>query len=146
MMWIYILIIFIGVGIYWWRSLSFLAEEHTFLTKKLDLLEPFLNASHLGLEEQTAFIETARQFSMILVEASRKNIKYKKQLQMINHRLLGFILSIPRLDEDPAEDMLLKAVKQIETIDAASKDICRYLNKKKLLLRKYIAANKPKNI
>lgn len=143
MIWIYTFIIVMGLGIYWWCSLSFLPEEHAFLTKKLDLLEPFLNASHLGLEEQTAFIETARQFSMILVEASRRNIKYKKQLKTINHTLLGFILSVPRLDEDPGEDILLKAVKQIETIDGVSKDICRYLNKKKFLLRKYITANKP---
>lgn len=117
------------------------AEEYGQLRESLSLVEPLIHNPSLNLEGQAILIENVRRITLLLVDEAHKFIKHKEEAQRINKALLGYVLSIPRLEESSDTDMLTRALHQIECINVASIDIQQYLQKHFAELCLYIEEN-----
>ena len=122
--------------------MAFHNDDYLQLTECLSEISPLIMISSLNLEQQATLIENVRQITLILVEAVHSLSKQKEDVVRINKQLLGYVLSIPRLDEPNEEDMITRALHQISCISVAAEDIQHYLKKNLVLLKDAIEANK----
>ncbi|MGL5722834.1 MAG: hypothetical protein ACRCY4_10595 [Brevinema sp.] len=122
--------------------MAFQNEDYLQLTHCLLQIKPLLLIPSLNLEQQASLIENVRKMTLILVEAVHVLDTQKADLIRINKQLLGYVLSIPRLDEPTEEDMIVRALHQISCISVAAEDIQIYLRKNIILLKDAIEANK----
>lgn len=117
------------------------AEEYRQLKESLSLIEPLVHSPSLNLEGQAILIENVRRITLLLVDEAHKFTKHKEDALRINKALLGYVLTIPRLEEPSDMDMLTRALHQIECINVASIDIQHYLQKHCAELCTYIEEN-----
>ncbi|MGL5255154.1 MAG: hypothetical protein ACRC9L_09215 [Brevinema sp.] len=117
-------------------------DDYLQLIEYLSETKSLLLIPSLNLEQQATLIENVRKMTLILVEAVHVIDIQKVDIVRINKQLLGYVLSIPRLDEPTEEDMLVRALHQISCISVAAEDIQYYLRKNIMLLAEAIEANK----
>lgn len=117
-------------------------NDYTQLTESLNLVKPFIHLPSLNLEEQALFIENIRKITLILVEAVRNFSSYKEETKRINKALLGYVLSIPRLEEQLEDNMFQNILYQIECINVTAIDLQNYMKKNYEGLCLYIEENK----
>ena len=122
--------------------MAFSDNDYSQLIQCLSEIKPLIVIPSLNLEQQATLIENVRRMTLILVEAVYNIDEQKAEIVRINKQLLGYVLSIPRLDEPNEEDMIARALHQISCISVAAEDIQHYLRKNIILLKESIEANK----
>ena len=122
--------------------MAFSDNDYSQLIQCLSEIKPLIVIPSLNLEQQATLIENVRRMTLILVEAVHNIDVQKAEIVRINKQLLGYVLSIPRLDEPTEEDMIARALHQISCISVAAEDIQHYLRKNIILLKESIEANK----
>ncbi|MGL4563148.1 MAG: hypothetical protein ACRCVW_04760 [Brevinema sp.] len=99
-------------------------NPHKALIQKINMLTPYLN-KNLSLDDCYIFIELLRNITLELVRLNEDH-KLSHELHEITNVLLGFILSVPRIDEN-TDNSLSQAIEQIDKIMTTSKESQVYL-------------------
>ncbi|MGL4394246.1 MAG: hypothetical protein ACRCS8_03375 [Brevinema sp.] len=94
------------------------------LIKKIKTLALYLN-KNLSLDDSYTFIELLRHITVELVELNKQS-HFPKELHDITNNLLGFVLSIPRLEESESNS-LAEAIHQIDKLMTTSQEAQSYL-------------------
>lgn len=106
------------------KKLSF---KHPTLIKKIQILQPYIN-QRLSLEDSYIFLELLREITVELVALSQLQLT-STRVKEITNKLLGFVLAIPRINEENENlDPIITAIQQIEIVTQICKEAQEYLN------------------
>ncbi|MGL4388637.1 MAG: hypothetical protein ACRCTJ_04515 [Brevinema sp.] len=99
-------------------------NPHKYLIKKIKTLSLYVN-KNLSLDECYIFIELLREVTVELIELNKEN-HFPKELHEITNILLGYVLSIPRVEES-SSNSLTEAIQQIDKLMTTSQEAQNYL-------------------